>query len=108
MNPFSARIARLPRPYDLERAERAVPSGLDGPVRDLLLGTAGSSPYLAELMAREAGWLAPALDDPECAFEQVMRNLPDGPTDRLGPALRQAKRRVALLAGVMDLSGAWP
>lgn len=106
--PLSARIRRLPLPYDPERGTRAVPSDAPGPLRDLLAGAAGSSPFLAELMAREGGWLVPALEDPEAAFEAVLAGLPEGPPDGLGAALRQAKRRTALLVGLMDLAGAWP
>lgn len=106
--PLHARLRRSPRPYDLERGAHAVPSDVAEPLRGVLLGMAGSSPYLAELLAREGGWLLPALDDPESALDQTFAEVPEGPPERLGAALRQAKRRVALLSAVMDLSGAWP
>ncbi|TNC73378.1 glutamine-synthetase adenylyltransferase [Rubellimicrobium roseum] len=104
---LSARIHRLPIPADPARAERAVPSDATGPIRELLRGAAGSSPYLADLIAREADWLRPAMEDPEAAMDAALADLPDT-SDRLGPALRAAKRRVALLAALMDLAGAWP
>ena len=106
--PLHARLRRSPWPFDLERGAHTVPSDVVEPLRGLLVGMAGSSPYLAELLTREAGWLLPALDDPEGALDQVLAEVPEGPPDRLGAALRQAKRRVALLSAVMDLSGAWP
>ena len=104
----SLHIVRCPRPLDPERADRVVPSGLIGPLRDLLRGAAGSSPFLAELMAREGEWIGPALDDPDGSLDTLLDDVPEGPSDRLGPALRQAKRGVALLAGLMDLGGVWP
>ena len=82
MTALYARIARLPVPLDLERAELSVPSGLDPLLRDLLLGAAGSSPYLAELIAREGDWLGPALEAPECALDRVLREVPDGPPEQ--------------------------
>ncbi|TNC52772.1 glutamine-synthetase adenylyltransferase [Rubellimicrobium rubrum] len=108
MTSLSHRITRLPLPFDSERAGHVVPSGVGGPLCDLLAGAAGCSPFLADLLGREAAWLLPAVEDPEAALDAVLRDLPEGPPDRLGPALRQAKRRVALLAGLMDLGGAWP
>ena len=65
MTSLSHRITRLPRPFDPERAGHAVPSGIQGPLRDLLAGAAGCSPFLADLLLREEGWLLPALEDPE-------------------------------------------
>jgi glutamate-ammonia-ligase adenylyltransferase len=73
----------------------------------VLRGAAGSSPHLAELLMREGAWIGPALEDPESALEVALAGLPGGPPDRLGFALREAKRRVSLLAALMDLGGAW-
>ncbi|WP_438270288.1 putative nucleotidyltransferase substrate binding domain-containing protein [Rubellimicrobium arenae] len=109
-DPLRARLTKLPQPFDVARGDEVAArhAALDRDLGGLIRGIAGSSPFLAELLLREADWIGPALDDPEAALEDVLRAVPDGPAERLGPALRQAKRRVALLAGVMDLGGAWP
>ena len=109
---FADRITRLPLPTDEARGAAAAARLPGAPPRlaDLLRGAAGSSPYLAGLIEREADWLAQALDrDPTAAWlafaeTEGFEALP--PTD-LGPALRQAKRRVALYAALADLGGVW-
>jgi glutamate-ammonia-ligase adenylyltransferase len=105
---LDARLRRCPRPLDLEQGERAIPDETPASLRGLLLGAAGSSPYLAELLRREGAWFVAICDDPDSALDGVLREVPDGPPERLAAALRQAKRRVALLCALMDLSGAWP
>ncbi|WP_299149938.1 glutamine-synthetase adenylyltransferase [uncultured Tateyamaria sp.] len=101
-------ITRLPRPHNPERGAEAVESlpDMTGSVRDLIRGAAGCSPYLAGLIAREAAWLPGALDDVEAALHAALEP-PEGDLDALKPALRQAKRRVGLLAALADLGGAW-
>jgi glutamate-ammonia-ligase adenylyltransferase len=108
--PILSRIRRLPQPFDAARGAEVAGrhAALDPPLRCLVEGVAGSSPFLADLLLREADWLGPALDDPEGALASALDEVPEGPPDRLGPALRQAKRRVGLLAALMDLAGAWP
>lgn len=101
-------IIRIPRPFDLERgqtAAAAVPT-VDGAVKELIVGTAGCSPYLAGLIEKEADWLPAALEDVNAALGQALINTGQDLTS-LKPALRQAKRRVALLAALADLAGAW-
>jgi glutamine synthetase adenylyltransferase len=69
---------------------------LPAELADLIRGTAGCSPYLRGLLAREAEWCEAALAGaPETALEAVLADL------------RQAKRRVALLAALADLGGVW-
>ncbi|WP_299653433.1 glutamine-synthetase adenylyltransferase [uncultured Tateyamaria sp.] len=101
-------IVRLPRPFDPERGEAAAQtvSDLAGEVRALVVGAAGCSPYLAGLIEKEAEWLPGALEDMEVALADVLA-LPKAGMSDVRPALRQAKRRVALLAGLADLAGAW-
>lgn len=98
----------MPRPFNPDRGDEAVADvpALDGAVRDLVHGAAACSPYLASLIAREAGWLPEALDDPEAAMSATL-DMPEGDLAMLRPLLRQAKRRTALLAGLADLGGAW-
>jgi glutamate-ammonia-ligase adenylyltransferase len=107
--PLAARLTRLPIPHDpAAGAEAAAQAGLAGPLADLVAGAAGGSPYLKGLIAREAAWLAEAVADPEGAVDAVLAPLSAVPLADLGPALRQAKRRVALITALADLGGAWP
>lgn len=100
-------ITRAPIPHDQGRAAEAAEIFADQPgeVRELLAGTAGCSGYLGGLMRREAEWLRAALAaPPEATLEAVLAE----PTRaEAGPALRRAKRRTALLAGLADLGGVW-
>lgn len=105
---FATRITRKPLPLDRNRAEsaRELFSGLPQPVRDLIEGAAGTSPYLAGLLEREADWLPDALRHEDVvsreteAFEEL-------DAEELAVALRRAKRRVALFAALADLGGVW-
>ncbi len=108
---FASRLTRCPIPLDPDRAADALGQlpGLMPELRDLVAGTAGCSPYLAGLIAREAGWIAAALEGtPEAALDEALSGMDDLGPDDLGRALRQAKRRVALLAALADLGGVWP
>ena len=108
---IAARLTRCPIPHEPERAAD-VPARFAAAapeVRALLGGAAGCSPYLAGLMAREADWLEAALaEPPEAALAAVLAGLDGLGSEELGPALRRAKARVALLAGLCDLGGVWP
>ncbi len=107
---FAARLTRAPLPYDPEPAAEIARafSDLAPEMRGLLSATAGCSPYLKGLMEREADWLRPALAlAPEEAFSGVLAALEPVPPDLLGEALRQAKRRAALLTALADLGGVW-
>ena len=108
---LASRITRQPLAFDPEAAADAtgdfadLPSALAG----LLAAVAGCSPYLKGLMSREAGWLREvAGQEPEAALAAVLDALGEVALEGLGVALRQAKRRVALLAGLCDLGGVWP
>lgn len=79
---------------------------LVGPARDLVHGAAACSPYLAGLIAQEAAWLEHAFADTDTALRATLAR-PEGDLAALRPTLRQAKRRVALLAALADLGGAW-
>lgn len=110
MTAFAARLTRCPIPHDPAQGMEAAAAfaGLAPELRELIAGTAGCSPYLRHLMEREAGWLTEALTGaPEAAAEGVFTGLPAREGDP-GPALRQAKRRIALLAALADLGGVWP
>jgi len=107
---FATRITRCPHPFDADRGQdaRDLFPDVATKVGDLIAGAAGCSPYLADLFRREADWLPPALDDPEGAIAAVLSDIPTTPLGDLPKALRQAKRRVALLTGLADLGGVWP
>jgi [glutamine synthetase] adenylyltransferase / [glutamine synthetase]-adenylyl-L-tyrosine phosphorylase len=107
---FASRLTRCPIPHDPTGAEepRARFASQPPEVIALLAGTAGCSPYLAGLMAREADWLEAVIGGaPEAALSDILAATEGLGSDTLGAALRQAKRRVALLAGLCDLGGVW-
>lgn len=108
--PFAARLSRSPIPFDVARGAdcAALFGDLPPEMRGLIAGTAGCSPFLAGVMAQEAGWLAPALAGaPEAALDAALEGLDQVALDALGEALRTAKRRVAALTALADLGGAW-
>ena len=60
-------------------------------------------------MLKEAGWLREMLSlAPEAAIVAAMTGLADLPSDQIGAALRQGKRRVAIISALADLGGIWP
>lgn len=103
-----SRMTRCPLPFDPGPTEAVADrfAGIPAELAALLRGAAGSSPFLAALMLREADWLEESLGlRPEEAFASVLAAAAgDGDA---GPLLRQAKRRAALLVALADLSGAW-
>ena len=107
---FAASITRLPRAYDDAMGAEiaaAVP-GISGDTVRLVAGAAGTSPYLGGLVRREADWLGEALAaDPDSILAGLLTGLPEGAA-ALGPALRRAKRRLALYVALADLGGVWP
>lgn len=106
---FVSKITRMPRPYDTgQGAEiRALFPDLPPELCDLVEGATGCSPYLKTLCEKERDWLSASFDAPEEALDEVMAKLEDVPPDALADALRQAKRRFALLIGLADLAGVW-
>ncbi len=108
---LAARLTRCPDPHDPERGAEAAAlfPELAPELRALLAGTAGCSPYLSGLIGKERDWLAAALsDDPDLALSHVLSGAAALSGAAVGPGLRQAKQRVALLAALADLGGAWP
>ena len=107
---LAARITRTPIAFDPAAAAdlRAELPGFAPEVTDLMAATAGCSPYLRGLMQREADWLRAAVEAPEAALEATLSAADTLAVDALPLALRQAKRRVALLAALCDLGGVWP
>ncbi len=110
MQPFAFRLARQPIAFDPAPAAEIDGLFADLPpdLRGLLASTAGCSPYLKELMTREAVWLRAALDQaPEPVFAGLLAGLDAIATDDLSRALRETKRRAALLTALADLGGVW-
>ncbi|WP_112309382.1 [protein-PII] uridylyltransferase family protein [Pseudogemmobacter bohemicus] len=107
---FAARITRQPIAFDPAAGAEARAEFADlGPgVAALIGGAAGCSPYLTGLLSREAEWIRQALSGaPEAALASLLAEPREAGLDTLGAALRQAKRRAALLAGLCDLGGVW-
>jgi glutamate-ammonia-ligase adenylyltransferase len=106
---LAARITRLPIPFDPAAAAdlRAELQGFPPEVMDLMSATAACSPYLRGLMQREADWLREAVEAPEAALDATLAAADRLNADALPLALREAKRRVALLAALYDIGGAW-
>lgn len=106
---IDARMTRCPRPFEPELGSEVADlfPDLSQSLKELILGAGGCSPYLKGLMTREADWLPGALDDPEGAVQAEFDDLRETAPDKLPDALRRAKRRIALLTGLADLSGAW-
>jgi glutamate-ammonia-ligase adenylyltransferase len=107
---FADRITRSPVPHDPDRGAGVATlfPGMPEALEKVIAGTAGCSPYLADLLRRETDWITTAFEDPETAFDALIAALPEIPSDRLTGDLRQAKRRVALLIALADLAGVWP
>jgi len=108
---FSSRITRTPRPYEPERGSDAVAKlGLPkGDTANLVAGAAGCSPFLAGVIDIETDWIRDALTgDPDAVLRAVLDDIdPRAAISAQAVALRQAKRRVALLAALADLGGVW-
>jgi glutamate-ammonia-ligase adenylyltransferase len=89
---LTARLTRQPLPMTpMPPPTRRGPLPTLPPrLRGLLAATAGCSPYLKGLMAREADWLrAVVADAPEATLEAVLDAPAPPATDTLGIALRQ-------------------
>ncbi len=125
--------SHLPRSSDSERVARGIErlreeaEKADGPTtqrcvddllkdprtRDLLGGILGNSGFLTQSLAREIEFLPVIFGDgPDAAFKYVIAELnaldPSAALKDTDIALRRAKRRVALLTALGDLSGVWP
>jgi glutamate-ammonia-ligase adenylyltransferase len=102
-------ITRVPRPMDPARGADAVAAVTELPaaLAPLIAGAAGSSPYLAGLIEKEASWLCDAVQDPKDATKTEIARAAVTAPDQLRDVLRQSKRRIALMTALADLGGAW-
>ncbi len=78
----------------------------------MLAALGGGSPFLSDLLLREhAAALSAAHRGPEAAVADAVQALeamdPARPRAAIASALRTAKRQVALVAAMADISGAW-
>ena len=107
---LSARLTMAPRPFDPARGADVLSQlpALEPRVADLIAGTAGCSPFLAGLIVAERDWLLSAFDGPEDAAAAEIAACAGLAPDALPRRLRQAKRRIAVLAALADLGGVWP
>ncbi|PWJ20847.1 glutamine-synthetase adenylyltransferase [Jannaschia seohaensis] len=106
---FRDQIARHPLPYDTSAGAEAV-ARLSPPsqAEALVSGVAGCSPYLSAAMLKEAVWLDGVWDRaPEETLDETLRGLADLRGDPR-VALREVKRRMAVLVGLAELGGVWP
>ncbi len=92
---------------DGEAALAAQPGG-----RAMLAALGGGSPFLSDLLLREhATALSAVRHGPAAAVADAIRTLeainPARPRAPVASALRTAKRQVALVAAMADISGAW-
>jgi [glutamine synthetase] adenylyltransferase / [glutamine synthetase]-adenylyl-L-tyrosine phosphorylase len=104
-----ASITRVPTPFDVSLGQDALnllPS-LPSDQMDLIRGAAGCSPYLKGLIGKESEWLQSALEGPDVAIDTLFALLRETDNKALPVALRQAKRRIALITGLADLGGVW-
>lgn len=110
MTSLARHMTRVPRVFAADQAQDARDCLPDLPpeLAQLVAGAGSVSPYLLGLMQKESEWCAEAFDDPAAAIRAVIDGAGDASPDQLGSHLRQGKRRVALMTGLADLSGAWP
>ena len=106
---FSTQMTRLPIAFDPDLGAETAQSlpQAQGDLAKLLHGAGGCSPFIRTLVAQEAVWLWPALNDPEAALVDQVAILNACTDKALQQALRQAKRRIALLTALADLAGVW-
>ncbi len=107
---FVDRITRSPRAFEPERGAEigALFDGVPGELKQVLVGTGGSSPFLYSVMQREADWLRETLvGTPEDTFAGVVSDVVGLTPPELATGLRVAKGRVAVLTALADLAGVW-
>lgn len=106
---LSKSLTRTPRAFDPDKGRDVARAVGDVPasLTPLLVGTAGSSPFLASLIEKEAAWLPAALKDVDAAVAIEIEALSAEPPETLAERMRLAKRRIALVVALSDLAGAW-
>ena len=130
---LSTNTPTLPRSTDQERIERGIERVSDAAAqcgdpgtrrsindllaesqtREFLAGILGNSGFLTQCLAREIEFVPEIFEHgPDAAFRSVIDRLrtlgPATASKDIDIALRRAKRQVALLTALADLSGTWP
>jgi len=96
-----SQMTRCPEPFEPDRGtEVADVYAATGPLRALIAGAAGCSPYLHRILTSEVAWMETALEMPEAALAGLL-------DDPAGSAMRRDKRRMAGLVALLDLGGVW-
>lgn len=107
---LSQKIARVPRPFDIQKAaDLGAHIGWASPeIKELVVGAGACSPYLAGLIGKQGDWLERAIEDVEGALSAELDAVLNLGASELMDGLRQAKQRIALVTALADLGGAWP
>lgn len=108
--PFASRLTRVPFAHSADRGAEALAHlhGVAPEVADLIRGAAGSSPFLAELIRKEAHWLSQALhEEPEEVIAALVAETGTLNLGTINAELRRLKRCAALIVGLADLGGVW-
>ena len=112
---FTRPIQQIPLPCNKAFAQEVqeLYHELPADTREVLIGIAGSSPYLHGLLLRHADWLTATMHEtPETVFQTLLdetrADLPDNSEQTLMNHLRRQKARVALALALCDLSGILP
>ena len=85
----------------------------DSATGTVLEAALGSSPFLAQCIVRDIGFVAELFEGgPDQAFDTTLAELSAAETlsdsAAVGVALRKAKRQVSLLTALADIAGQWP
>ena len=102
-------VISAPIAYDVARGQDALAPfmGLPQNLLDLIMGTAGCSPYLEGSITREADWLREVHNQPLADVFFNILQIEGDSFQTLSDNLRIAKRRAALLIALADLGGIW-
>ncbi|MFT4715505.1 MAG: glutamate-ammonia-ligase adenylyltransferase [Paracoccaceae bacterium] len=100
---------KAPIPFEPELGHEAAAAFADAPdnIAALLVGVAGCSAYLRNLMRAEGDWLAEVFaSDPNEVIADILA-LPKAGSATLSKDLRRGKRRLALYTALADCGGMW-
>ncbi len=108
--PSLAQVQPIALPHDQDRAAELTQlcKGLPQPLLMLVTAVGACSPYLCGVITREHEWLKQNKDkDITDVLEEELSAIQGDGFTELGVAMRQAKRRIALLAALADIGGLW-
>jgi glutamate-ammonia-ligase adenylyltransferase len=109
------RLVEAARDDEPDAAGFAAALAADPAGRRLLAALFGNSPYLGEILTQDLTFARTLLTDgPDATIAALLESIrglrtdPESNTHSLMPALRLAKRRVALTVALADIAGLWP